>query len=107
MELGKFRGEPVYSRSAVLSLKAAENWMRQGRKIREGCQPLKWVKQRASTINRKREIEMAMEREREERGGAGMGEESEMLQGLYAENQTELYTPKPIVDVSGHLRSYK
>ena len=80
--------------------------MRQGRKIREGCQPLKWVKQRASTVNRKREIEMALERGREERQRAGeqssgVGEDSEMLQGLYAENQTELYRPKPIVDVSG------
>ena len=103
VELGKFRGEPVYSRSSLVSLKAAENWMRSGRKIREGCQPMKWVKQRASTVNRRREIEMALEREREEKEKAGepssgVGEE-EVLQGLYAESQTEIYRPEPIVDV--------
>jgi xeroderma pigmentosum group C-complementing protein len=32
-ELGKFRGESVYSRSQVLHLKAAENWMRHGSQI--------------------------------------------------------------------------
>lgn len=103
VELGKFRGEPVYSRSGVLSLKASENWMRSGRKIREGCQPMKWVKQRASTVSRRREIEMTLERGREERErvgepSSGIGEE-EVLQGLYAESQTELYIPDPIVDV--------
>ena len=64
---------------------------------------MKWVKQRASTVNRRREIEMTLEREREERERAGqpssgVGEE-EVLQGLYAESQTELYVPEPIVDV--------
>lgn len=81
--------------------------MRSGRKIREGCQPMKWVKQRASTVNRRREIEMTLEREREERERAGqpssgVGEE-EVLQGLYAESQTELYVPEPIVDVRSVL----
>lgn len=104
VELGKFRGESVYSRSAVTPLKASENWMRSGRKIREGCQAMKWVKQRASTVNRRREIEMTLEREREEReragqSNSGVGEE-EVLQGLYAESQTELYVPQPITNVS-------
>jgi xeroderma pigmentosum group C-complementing protein len=102
VEIGKFRGEPVYPRSSVVSLKAAENWMRSGRKIREGCQPMKWVKQRASTVNRKREIEMALEQGRGETVGgepsSGVGEE-EIMQGLYAESQTELYKPEPIIDV--------
>lgn len=103
VELGKFRGEPVYSRSSVVSLKAAENWMRSGRRIREGCQPMKWVKQRASTVNRRREIEMALERGREDKERLGESSsaagEEEVLQGLYAESQTELYIPAPIVDV--------
>ena len=77
--------------------------MRSGRKIREGCQPMKWVKQRASTVNRKREIEMALERGREEKekageSSSGVGEE-DVMQGLYAENQTELYVPEPIIGV--------
>ncbi|EGN98589.1 hypothetical protein SERLA73DRAFT_92039 [Serpula lacrymans var. lacrymans S7.3] len=95
-ELGKFRGEPVYPRSSVISLKTAENWMRQGRKVREGCQPMKMVKQRAATVNKRREIELALERARED-GSGGAGEE-EMLQGMYARSQTELYQPEPIID---------
>jgi len=64
---------------------------------------MKWVKQRASTVNRRREIEMVLERGREERErvsgpGSGVGEEDAM-QGLYAESQTELYKPEQIVDV--------
>ena len=91
-EIGKFRGESVYSRSQVLHLKAAENWMRHGRVVREGEQPLKYVKQHAATINRRRELEIRAETEGANGGGAAM-------QGLYAENQTEVYVPPPVIDV--------
>jgi hypothetical protein len=91
-ELGKFRGESVYSRSQVLQLKAAENWMRQGRVVRAGEQPLKYVKQRAATLNRRRELEIRADAE-----GASGG--SGVMQGLYSEAQTEKYTPPPVVDV--------
>ncbi|KAI0345889.1 Rad4-domain-containing protein [Trametopsis cervina] len=104
VELGKFRGEPVYPRSSVVTLKTAENWMRQGRKVRAGCQPMKWVKQHAVTVNRKRAIEMAMA----DRGdglavagddqGQGFSSEKDVMQGMYAVNQTELYKPDPVVD---------
>jgi xeroderma pigmentosum group C-complementing protein len=99
VELGKFRGEPVYPRGNVLSLKTAENWTRQGYRVREGCQPMKWVKQRAVTVNKKRAIEMALA----ERGD---GSEDNIMQGLYAQSQTELYVPDPIVDVSVTYPSY-
>ena len=92
-ELGRFRGDPVYSRSSVLGLKAAENWMRRGRTIKPGEQPLKFVKQRAMTIGRKRELEVLREA-----GSAGTS--GEVMQGLYSEQQTELYQPPPIIDVS-------
>ncbi|KAG2121095.1 Rad4-domain-containing protein [Suillus clintonianus] len=95
VELGKFRGEPVYPRSSVISLKTAENWMRQGRVVREGCQPMKMVKQRAVTIGRKREMELALEKARTDTHG---GDGQEDMQGLYARSQTELYMPKPVVD---------
>ncbi|KAG9308862.1 hypothetical protein JVU11DRAFT_11321 [Chiua virens] len=94
-ELGKFRGESVYPSSSVVSLKTAENWMRQGRIIRQGCQPMKMVKQRAVTVGRQREMELALERAKAD-GHAG-GDEG-LLQGLYAFSQTELYTPEPIKD---------
>ncbi|KAI9568479.1 hypothetical protein HD554DRAFT_2172269 [Boletus coccyginus] len=94
-ELGKFRGEPVYPRSSVISLKTAENWMRQGRIIRQGCQPMKMVKQRAVTVSRQREMELALERAKAD-GHAGGDEE--VMQGMYALSQTEVYTPDPIKD---------
>ncbi|KAI0755109.1 hypothetical protein C8Q80DRAFT_1143071 [Daedaleopsis nitida] len=130
VELGKFRGEPVYPRGNVLQLKTAENWMRQGRTVVAGAQPLKWVKQRAVTVNKKRAIELALADQRERAASAsvkGVGDEADtgggaeddmfglatagegfasedgVMQGLYAENQTELYTPPPVVNVSGPL----
>ncbi|RPD62250.1 Rad4-domain-containing protein [Lentinus tigrinus ALCF2SS1-7] len=137
VELGKFRGEPVYPRANVLQLKTAENWMRQGRRVVVGAQPLKWVKQRAVTVNKKRAIEVALADRRERTASAsgsahvsasasvnGRGEDGEedfgdaglgggdglavagegfaaedgVMQGLYAEHQTELYKPPPVVD---------
>ena len=143
VELGKFRGEPVYPRANVLQLKTAENWMRQGRTVVAGAQPLKWVKQRAVTVNKKRAIEMALADQRERaaaasgsgsasgsvkgRGdgdtedglgadadvgglddelptaGEGFASENGVMQGLYAEHQTELYRPPPVVDVSSQF----
>lgn len=91
-ELGTFRGETVYSRSQVLQLKAAENWMRSGRVVRAGEQPLKYVKQRAVTLTRRRELEFRA-------GGEGAHGSGEVMQGLYAERQTERYIPPPVIDV--------
>jgi len=91
-ELGKFRGESVYSRSQVLQLKAAENWMRHGRVVRAGEQPLKYVKQRAATLNRRRELEIRADAE-------GADGSNGAMQGLYAEGQTEVYIPPAVVDV--------
>ena len=88
-EIGKFKGDPVFPRSNVIPLKAAENWIRIGRRVKEGAQAMKWVKQRAVTIHRRRAMEAAQQ------------EGDEMLQGLYSLNQTELYVPDPVVDVSG------
>lgn len=93
--IGHFRGEPVYSRNNVIELKAAENWMKSnGREIKEGEQPMKWVKMRAVTTARKRAIELAK-----------MDGGDEAQQGLYAHWQTKVYVPPPVVDVST-TRSY-
>jgi xeroderma pigmentosum group C-complementing protein len=94
-ELGKFRGEPVFARSSVLEIKTAENWMRRGRSVRAGEQALKWVKQRAVTVARKRELEVL----REAGPGSGSSSGGEQVQALYAERQTELYQPPPVIDV--------
>ncbi|KAG5638732.1 hypothetical protein H0H81_010542 [Sphagnurus paluster] len=96
-ELGKFRGEPVYPRSSVVSLKTAENWMRsEGRMVKEGCQALKMIKIRAGTINKMRELEVLKD-ELQEAGNVGLNA-AETMQGLYARSQTEPYRPEPVVN---------
>ncbi|KAJ7582355.1 Rad4 beta-hairpin domain 1-domain-containing protein [Mycena floridula] len=73
-QLGKFRGEPVYPRSSIVSLKTPENWLRsEGRVIKEGVQPLKSIKLRTSTVVWQRELEILREGLRE----AGQSQESE------------------------------
>lgn len=88
-EIGRFKGEPVYRRDNVITTKTAETWMRVGRKVKERQEPLKWVKQRAVTLQKRRQQELAIQD-----GG------EPILQGLYSENQTEVLRPPPIVDVS-------
>ncbi|EAU86269.2 DNA repair protein rhp42 [Coprinopsis cinerea okayama7 len=96
-ELGKFRGEPVYPRSSVIPLKTAETWLRtEGRMIKAGCQPLKTVKARPGTLNRQRELEVLKDELRD--AGFSGDASGEVMQGLYARSQTELYVPDPIVD---------
>ncbi|KAJ4291839.1 hypothetical protein N0V90_009735 [Kalmusia sp. IMI 367209] len=79
--------EPVYLREDIVTCKSVESWHKEGREVKEGEQPLKFVPMRAVTVQRKREIE---EREREE------GEK--VKQGLYSEAQTDWIIPDPIVD---------
>ncbi|KAG8836821.1 hypothetical protein FRC18_010627 [Serendipita sp. 400] len=87
-EIGKFRGESVYPRTNVQRIRSAETWMREGKIIREGQQPLKRVVQRAHTINGKRALEI----------GRADGLSEPATQGLYAEWQTEIFVPEPVVN---------
>lgn len=59
--------------------------------ISMGQQPLKRVKARATTIERKRMLEVAKM--------AKTDDPEEDQQGLYAKWQTEPYVPEPVVDV--------
>lgn len=83
--------------------------MRQGRKVREGCQPMKWVKQHAVTVNRKRAIEMAMAERSDglaiagDDQGQGFSSEKDVMQPMYAESQTELYIPPPVAHVRNSI----
>ncbi|TIA90439.1 hypothetical protein E3P99_01568 [Wallemia hederae] len=86
-EIGRFKGEVVYPRANVQLLKTSENWLRQGRVVVEGAQPLKRVKQRAVTIGKRRAQE-----------AAALAGEEELMQGLYSRAQTELYQAPPVVD---------
>ncbi|KAI9785320.1 MAG: hypothetical protein M1839_000337 [Geoglossum umbratile] len=83
----KAKEEKVYRRSDVASCKSSESWHKEGREIREGEQPIKFVPMRAVTLIRKREIEQA------EADGGG-----KVMQGLYARDQTQWIIPPPIVD---------
>lgn len=79
--------EPVYRRKDIVNCKTTESWHKEGREVRSGEQPLKYVPMRAVTKTRKLEIE---ERERIEGG--------KVQQGLYAKDQTEWIIPEPIKD---------
>lgn len=85
--LGTFKGEEaVYARSSVVQLKSAENWWRIGRVVKDDNEiPMKWVKQRNVTINKRREEEARRYE----------GQEPSQ-QPLYAEEQTKLFKPPPI-----------
>jgi xeroderma pigmentosum group C-complementing protein len=76
---------PVYLRSDVVVCKTVESWHKEGRAIKMGEQPLKYVPIRAVTLIRKREIEDA-QRETGEK----------LKQGLYSEAQTDWIIPPPI-----------
>ena len=76
---------PVYRRSDVAVCKTVESWHKEGRAIRMGEQPLKYVPMRAVTLVRKREMEDA-QRETGEK----------LKQGLYSEAQTDWIIPPPI-----------
>jgi xeroderma pigmentosum group C-complementing protein len=86
--LGKIKGENIYPRSAVQAVSTAETWLKQGRSIKDGEQPIKTVNARAVTLERKRAKEIARQ------------EGEELQVGCYALWQTEKYKPQKVVDVS-------
>ena len=79
--------EPVYRRKDIVNCKTTESWHKEGREVKPGEHPLKYVPMRAVTKTRKLEIE---ERERIEGG--------KVQQGLYAKSQTDWIIPDPIKD---------
>ncbi|KAJ8108814.1 hypothetical protein OPT61_g7908 [Boeremia exigua] len=79
--------EAVYRRKDVVNCKTTESWHKEGREVKPGQHPLKYVPMRAVTKTRKLEIE---ERERIEGG--------KVQQGLYAKDQTDWIIPEPIKD---------
>ncbi|KAF8895586.1 hypothetical protein BD779DRAFT_1500353 [Infundibulicybe gibba] len=105
-ELGKFRGEPVYPRSSVVSLRTSENWMRsEGRTIKSGSQPLKFVKIRAGTVNRMRELEV-MKDDLKEAGSIGPSSsvaEGDMMQGYTPEVRLSYIHPNPSLMGAAHV----
>ena len=88
--VGTFQGQPVYLRAHVVQLRSARQWYNVGRDVKPGEEPLKWTKQRSYTTTGKR---------LEEQVRATTGEDA--MEGLFAEFQTRLYSPPPVVD--GHV----
>lgn len=86
--LGRIRNEMIYPRSCVKPVHTAETWMKHGRVIRDGEQPVKHVNARAVTTEKKRAQELAKQ-------------EGHVLQvACYGEWQTEIFKPPPVIDVS-------
>ncbi|KAJ1991192.1 hypothetical protein GGI25_004834 [Coemansia spiralis] len=87
--VGKVRGESVYLRENVKTLRTRMAWMREGRVIREGAEPIKTIKQRAVTARTKMaaDVEMAAGRE--------------PVAELFGEWQTGLFKPQPVFN--GHV----
>ncbi|KAG0169141.1 hypothetical protein DFQ28_003884 [Apophysomyces sp. BC1034] len=84
--LGHIKGEKIYPRSSVKPVHTAESWMKRGRVIKDGEQPVKHVNARAMTVEKKRAQEIAKL-------------EGQTLQvGCYGEWQTTAYKPPPVVD---------
>lgn len=82
--IGK-KQEPIYRRSDVHIVRSSDKWYRSlGRQLRIGEQPLKYGKPRR---RRARSVESDGDKDED---GVGAG--------LYAEFQTQLYVPPPIVD---------
>ncbi|XP_053377117.1 DNA repair protein complementing XP-C cells-like [Mercenaria mercenaria] len=77
--VGYIRGEPVYARECVHTLHSRENWLKEGRAVRVGEEPYKFVKSRPKW-NRPKEDPEAKDLE------------------LFGNWQTEQYIPPPAVD---------
>lgn len=89
-----FKGEPVYRRAHVHTVKAEAGWLREGREVVAGEEPLKWNKVRAMTKQRQREIQAEKDRTGED-----------VRQPLFMRSQTRLLRPAPIKDVRPPLLS--
>ncbi|CAJ0901916.1 7234_t:CDS:10 [Entrophospora sp. SA101] len=54
--IGHIRGESIYPRKNIKQLHTTETWLREGRQIKEGEQPLKHVKSRIYTMSKRQAI---------------------------------------------------
>jgi xeroderma pigmentosum group C-complementing protein len=77
--------EPIYRRNNVHIVRSSDKWYRMGRDVKSGEQPLKHAKPKRG---RRTSVgpDMDMEEQGEEAGA-----------GLYAEFQTDLYVPPPVI----------
>ncbi|CAI2182863.1 2004_t:CDS:10 [Funneliformis geosporum] len=93
--IGRIRDEPIYPRRNVKQLHTAETWLREGRQVKIGEQPVKHVKSRIYTLSKRRAANMA-----------SLYDEEPPESGLYGEWQTEEYIPEPIMNGKIPKNSY-
>jgi xeroderma pigmentosum group C-complementing protein len=79
--------EPIYRRSNVHLVRSADKWYRMGRDVKDGEQPLKHAKPKKNTRRSIGPDEMF----------DGENLQDEVGAALYAEFQTDLYIPPPVV----------
>lgn len=77
--------EVIYRRKDVHLVRSADKWYRMGRDVRDGEQPLKHAKPKKG-----RRLSIGPDTEMED-------QQDEIGVGLYAEYQTELYIPPPVI----------
>lgn len=77
--------EPIYRRKDVHLVRSADKWYRMGRDVRDGEQPLKHAKPKKG-----RRLSIGPDVDMED-------QQDEIGAGLYAEYQTQLYIPPPVV----------
>ncbi|CAO2656010.1 Nn.00g048130.m01.CDS01 [Neocucurbitaria sp. VM-36] len=78
--------EPIYRRTNVHIVRSSDKWYRMGRDIKDGEQPLKHAKPKKGVRRPSIGLDMDVDEQIDEAGA-----------GLYAEFQTELYVPPPVV----------
>ncbi|PWN42133.1 Rad4-domain-containing protein [Ceraceosorus guamensis] len=86
-QIGTFQGIKVYPRGNVVTCRSARQWYNEGKVVKDGEEPLKWVKSRGYTLANKRAEEAAK---------ADGGEAPQ--EGLYAPFQTQLYTAPQVTN---------
>jgi hypothetical protein len=89
---GIYKNESVYKREDVKMLKSREQWIKQGMQVKKGEDtPAKYVKSRANTIKKKREIQAFIDNEEEL-----SDEDNPSKTGLFAEWQVEACVVEPL-----------
>ncbi|KAJ1977778.1 hypothetical protein H4R34_003452 [Dimargaris verticillata] len=95
--LGRIRGEPVFPRTNVCPLRSRDHWFRHGRQVMADVEPLKHVSARRPAGKLARAISDLDSVEGQNSPQNVSSSESGRVP-LFAEWQTQVYQPPPVVD---------
>ncbi|TPX62259.1 hypothetical protein PhCBS80983_g00490 [Powellomyces hirtus] len=94
--IGRYKDDLVYPRSHVKELHTAATWLKKGRMIKAGEEPMKHIKARVATIKRLRQIEME---KMDDRGRDREDESTDSSKSaVFGEWQTTEYLAPPLID---------